>query len=254
MSYDHPELLQGGIAPGHAFFELIEEAYRVFAYPKPASIGVCIGCCMNPKIEADFFNPPIRALPLNYVQDWYSAAYEQHGTPKETWAYLIPRILEFMAAEEDICVSAFEVSLNRFENGNPKNWSADEWRVLDSFQRKYLQRAAETGPELLDDVICLFELGGWPLTDLLDQVSAMSDAVLAQCFWRDWCSGCAPGREGVRTSTFWTRYVDSVAAHNFYTSQDMYDRMKALALADDTDPELAEKALVVAGIIETCAP
>ena len=78
------EPLLGKVAPGDPFFEIIEEAYRVFAYPKPKSIEVCERCCMDPDIEADFFNPPVRELPLSYVRDWYFAAYQPPGIAKAT--------------------------------------------------------------------------------------------------------------------------------------------------------------------------
>jgi hypothetical protein len=70
------------LMPGHPFFDLIEEAYRVFKCPKPQSTEVCNRCCMDPYIEKHFFDPPIRELPLHYVQDWYDAAYQPPGIAK----------------------------------------------------------------------------------------------------------------------------------------------------------------------------
>ncbi|MEO6218588.1 MAG: hypothetical protein ABIO86_21355 [Sphingomonas sp.] len=234
------------------FFAIIEQAYLVFAYPKPKRIGVCEGCCMDAAIEATFFDPPIGELPLTYIQDWYFAAYEPEGVPKETWAYLLPRILEVLAAGEDTSQVGIEVSLKRFDTGNIGNWSKKEWEILDDFRRMYLDRTIEQNKESLDDAICMFSLAGWPLQSLLDHVASTSDEKLAQCLWRDWCSRRVPGHGGVWITAFWES-PDNSTVFDFYTSRNLYDRMEALALAEGPDPELAARASAVADVIEANA-
>jgi len=237
----------------YPFAEIIEEAYRVFAYGKPGSIEVCRGCCMDARIEADFFNPPIRELPLSYLRDWYSAAYDPKGIAKETWAYLLPRILEFMARGDSVSNVGIEVSLNRFATGNRENWSTDEWSILDRFQRLYLSWKVDRHTDFLDDAVCMFSLAGWNVADLFDQVAAIPDAKLAQRLWLDWCSWPAPGREGIRMTAFW-QPPDNAVAFRFYTSRSLYERMEALVLAEDTNTGLAAKASAVASVIESNAP
>lgn len=236
------------LTPEHTFFEIIEEAYRVFDYPKPESLEVCQHCCMEPDIEADFLNPPIRELPLRYVQDWYFAAADPDGIAKATWAYLLPRILEILAADDCVANVGTEVSLKRFETGNPENWTEDEWRVLDAFQRTYLEREIERTEEYLDDTICMFALGGWSVDDLFAQVLNSPDDVLARRFWHDWCSFPGPG--SIWITAFWEG-SGGTAAFSYYTSEALYVRMSALGLNEETAPELAGKALDVAGVIET---
>lgn len=249
-----PEPLKGKVSPGHPLFEIVEDAYRVFARPKPGSTEVC-DCCMDRAIQADFFRPPIKELPLRYVQDWYFAATAVEGVTKETWAYLLPRILEILASGEDASLTAPEVTLKRFDTGNPDNWSAKQWSVLDRFQRTYLElKFADDGDQVLhaslDDILCMFRLGGWPLSDLLDKVASMPDADLARRLWRDWChGGQSPGNESIWITAFWEA-TDNTTVFDFYTSPMLYERMAALALAGDTDPELAAKALAVANVIE----
>lgn len=252
MTWKSSVPLAAKVSPGDPFFAIIEQAYRVFAYPKPKRIGVCEGCCMDAAIEATFFDPPIGELPLTYIQDWYFAACDLEGVPKETWAYLLPRILEILAADEDVGNVGIEVSLNRFDTGNVENWSRKEWEILDGFRRTYLERAIEQNKNFLDDVICMFSLAGWPLRELLEQVAATSDEKLARCLWHDWCSWPAPGREDIWITAFWESPGDSTV-FDFYTSRKLYDRMEALALADGPDSELAAKASAVAGVIEANA-
>jgi hypothetical protein len=244
--------IQAKLAPDDPWFALIEQAYRVFDHPKPSSTEVCKRCCMEPEIEDDFFNPPIRELPLRYVQDWFQAAYDPPAIAKGTWAYLLPRILEILAAGKDPASVGLEVSLSRFETGNRANWSSNEWKVLDRFQREFLRRKVAGGSDDLDGVLCMFRLAGWPLADLLDQVASMPTALLAERFWRDWCEGRVAGREGVWITAFWET-PDNSKVFEFYTSPSMLERFSALALSDDADPELAAKGMEVAAIIESHA-
>lgn len=242
------------IPPDDPFADLIAEAYRVFPDAKPHSIEVCTRCCMDSRIAADFFNPPIERLPVEYVRDWYGAAYDPDGIAKETWAYLLPRVMEILATGEEVSPIALELSLNRFDTGNPANWFGTEWAVLDTFQRTYLHRATLHPPSFdrdphasLDDILCMFRLGGWPLQTLLDQVAAAPDAVLAQRLWQDWYAGVAPD---IWITKFWPT-TDARRVREFYTSLELYGRMEALALDDRVDPPLATKAAAVADLMAT---
>ncbi|WP_281994468.1 hypothetical protein [Ruegeria faecimaris] len=238
------------LLPDDPFFPLIQDAYRVFKRPKPSNIEVCEGCCMEPDIEADFFHPPIQELPLHYLQDWYFAASDPGGIAKNTWAYLLPRVLEVLACGEEVSSVGIEVSLSRYPTGQARNWSSEEWRVLDDFQKRFLLKAIEGGSEeCLDDTLCMFRLGGWPMDGLLAQVAAAKTATLAERFWQDWCYGYAPS---VWITAFWES-PDGTAAFDFYTSEVMYRRMQQLAFDDGTPPELSEKALMVAEVIEANA-
>jgi hypothetical protein len=249
MAKSSPPPVKAKVSAGHPFFEIIEEAYRVFDYPKPCSTEVCRNCCMDARIEADFFNPPIRQLPLEYIQDWYEAAYDpQAGVAKPTWAYLLPRILEILATGEDVARYALEVGLGRFETGNPCNWSAKEWAVLDRFQRIFLQHSIENGSNDLDGILCMFKRGGWPLDVLMAQLEAAPNETLAVRLWRDWCSWQAPGMEVIWLTPFWEG-ADEARMLEFYKSDAMYEKMEALALDDSGDPDIAAKASAVASLI-----
>lgn len=237
------------ISAGHPFFDLIEEAYQVFDYPQPRSTEVCQNCCMDARIEADFFNPPIRQLPLEYVRDWHSAAYDPAtGVAKSTWAYLLPRLLEILAAGEDVAGVGLEVSLSRFDTGNRENWSKEEWMVLDRFQRMFLQDRMNCGKDFLDGTICMFSLAGWPLDNLIAQVEASSSERLALRLWNDWFAGRISERAGIWITAFW-KDADKGKILEFYTSDGLHEKMETLALAADTDPAVAAKASAVASLI-----
>jgi hypothetical protein len=95
----------------------------------------------------------------------------------------------------------------------------------------------------------MFYLAGWDLEDLLDQVSSTPDTVLAERLWLDWCKCRCPGDGRIWTTAFWKSPGNSLV-FEFYTSQALYDRMEACALARDTPPELAAKASAVVSVIE----
>lgn len=144
---------------------------------------------------------------------------------------------------------SLEVSLARFETGNPDDWSQQQWNVLDRFQRTYLRRAIDDGPDRIDDVLCMFTRGAWSLPELLAQVSAMPTATLADRFWKDWCKDHVVGRESVWITAFWEGAENGIV-YEFYTSRDLHNRISDLALAEDTEPELQRRALAVATVIE----
>lgn len=234
---------------GHPFYELIGDAYRAFKSPTPEDIGVCsASCCMSAAIAADFFNWPISKLPLEYVQEWYSGAYDPATMPKETWIYLLPRILEILAAGQEVSHIGIEVALERRNTGDPNDWTKSQWRVLDSFQRLYLASQIDASLHAIDDVICMFRSGGWALAGLLEQVASMPTDRLALKFWNDWCAGRPPGHESTWVTSFW-KEPDKASVQNFYASREMYARMEALALDDKTEAPTAAKASAVADLM-----
>lgn len=258
MTKREPHQPDAKVPFGHPFFEIIEEAYLVFAVPRPVDLGVWdYALDLDPAFRRDFLKLPIAELPYRFIRDWFHAPVDPPGIARSTWVYFLPRVLEIMALSRDVSDVCLETTLKRYETGNPDNWSAAQWAVLDRFQRLYLQCAM--GPRednmpssdyetQLDTVLCMFRLGGWSLDSLLEQVAAMSDAMLAERLWYDWCEGSPPGCEAVRITSFWpARDKEHIRA--WYTSPMLGERMEALALADDTSPDLANQAMAVADVI-----
>lgn len=237
------------IAPDHPFARTIADAYRVFSVPKPLWTGVCKNCCMDADIETDFLNPPIDEMPVTYIRDWYLAACDP-GLPKGVWAYLLPRILELLAAENEEAFGLGEIgALSRFSTGAAENWKEEQWAVLDRFQRAYLDREMRREVAFIDNVLCMFGIGGWPLDDLFAQVASYPDEVLARRLWWDWCH---MSRFSIPINPFWEG-GGNTAAFSFYTSRVLYDRMVALMIGEGTSPDVIENAANVARVIEANA-
>lgn len=230
--------------------DIVEQAYRVFAGPKPPTTGVCERCCMTAAIEADFFNPDIHELPFSYINDWFCAACACDGIPMSTWSYLLPRILDMLAVGEEPSMTGLAVTLSRFDSGNPQNWTSEQWSVLDAFQRSYLRWYIENGPDFLDEAVCMFRRGGWPLEGLLEQLLSVPDDVLAARLWRDWCNDGWHG--AIWVTAFWEG-KENGQMFEFYTSVELHNRMTALALSDHAAKDLAAKASDIVSVIEANA-
>lgn len=240
------------ISSGHPFYDLIKEAYLVFDGYKPNDVDVCTDCCMPKEIEADFFRPNIEDLPLDYLQEWFGAACATEGVRKDIWSYLLPRTLEVLAAGEEPKNVGIEVSLSRFDTGNPSQWSNKQWSVLDRFQRQFLQSSSPSHGvwryNSLDEVICMFTLGGWQLDDLLSQVMAMTDEQLLERLYQDWC-GTFGDYGKIDVTEFWEK-PDKARVREIYTSEQLRQRLETIALSDSLDAGIAAKASAVVSVIE----
>lgn len=238
--------------PGHPFFDLIEEAYRAFDGYKPSDVDVCTICCMPKAIEADFFRPNIKDLPVHYLREWFGAACATEGVRKDIWSYLLPRTIEVLAMGEEPKNVGIEVSLSRFDTGNPSHWSDKQWSVLDRFQRQFLQSSSpSTGAwryHTLDDIICMFTLGGWQLDDLLSQVMSMADEQLVERLYQDWCGNFGDYGK-IDVTEFWEK-PDKARVREFYTSEQLRQRLETIALSDSVDAEIAAKASAVVSVID----
>lgn len=258
MTKREPHQPDAKVPFGHPFFEIIEEAYLVFAVPRPVDLGVWdYALDLDPAFRRDFLKLPIAEMPYRCIRDWFHAPVDPPGIARSTWVYFLPRVLEIMALGRDVSDVCLETTLKRYETGNPDNWSAAQWAVLDRFQRLYLQYAM--GPRednmpssdyetQLDTVLCMFRLGGWSLDSLLEQVSAMSDAFLVDCLWRDGNLGEHSCFNKMHITTFWPA-SDQEQVFAFFTSPGLSERIEALALADDTPHDLADRAVAVGNVI-----
>lgn len=239
----------------HTFPGLVEEAYKVFSTHKPDDVEVCIDHCMPSRIAEDFFNHEARDLPLHYVHEWYSAAAATEGVSKHLWTYMLPRILELLVSNQEPSVLGIEVALQRFPVGQANQWSDDQWRVLDKFQRLYLERTIssdlDTQGAYLDDVMCMFRRGGWNLDDLCSQLMAIPTEQLTNRLWRDWCEGF--GEYGkIWITAFWEP-EDAKRVQEFYTSDLLLERIFDLFQNEDTSTETALRAANIIDVIERSA-
>lgn len=224
----------------------IEEAWRVFDIPAPATTGVCEHCCMDPKIEADFLKRPARDLPSAYVRDWYSAAFADAISHNHV-AWFLPRVMELLADGADVASVGNEVAFSRLpRTGFPDRWPERQVAAINRFALAYLEMKLAANPPLgwgeLDYLLCMFGEGGIDIGPLLRRLDALSDDDLAALLHRTWIYGQAGS---IPFDAFWSREPAKSLAWGWYTSASLMQRMERAALAG------SEPALEVHTVIAT---
>lgn len=236
-----PKIKLSGDSP---FTPIIEQAYEVFKGFRPSDTETC-ECCMDNNIRKDFFNHPPQDIPLNYVQDWFFGAVDP-PISKGLWRFLLPRILEILACREDPAMVALEVSLSRFPTGDQSQWSDQEWSVLDRFQRMYLDECETVCPgTMVDDVLCMFALAGWPIDALFEQVFEWPEEKLLRKLEEDWLSWNRHGGS-VWVTAFWD---DEQKARQLWSSPKLEKRLLDIAMSDQTQPERAAVAFRLCDVL-----
>ena len=242
MEFNIKKSIDGKVGIDSPFYELIQEAYRVFKQ-SPTEHGVC-NCCMCPEIREDFFNHGQKNIPLSYINDWFFAAAE-NPLSKDKWRFILPRVLEVLASGEEPSSVGIEVSLSRFATGDKNNWDDEEWAVLDKFQRTFLSHSGFIYDDYIDDIICMFANAGWPVQDLFAQLHEWPMEKLVTKLWKDWCNFPNPN---IWITAFWEyAYIP----RQFYTSDKMFVKITDYALDNKTPPELSEKAMAVSDLINS---
>jgi hypothetical protein len=224
----------------------IAEAWRVFDIPAPATTGVCEHCCMDPKIEADFLKRPARDLSLEYVRDWYFAAFTDAISHNHV-AWFLPRVMELLADNEEVASVGNEVAFQRLpRTGFPDRWPERQVSSINRFALAYLEMKLTTDPPMgwgqLDYLLCMFGEGGIDIGPLLRRLDALSDDDLVALLHRTWFyaqSGSIP------FDAFWSREPAKSLAWGWYTSSALLARMERAALAGN------EQALDVHSVIAT---
>ncbi len=216
----------------------IDEAWRVFDIPAPATTGVCVGCCMDPEIEADFLKRPARDLPAVYVQEWYKGGYHVNISHDHV-AWFLPRVMELLAEGTDVVLVGQEATLSRLPlAGFPHRWRSDEVALVQRFAKAFF--AALLADEIpnadpdIDSWLCMFGIGGVDVGPLLAQMDVLSDSPLIDILHRGWVY---PDAREIPADPFWEPGTARQQVWEWYTSDALLARMGRAARAG------SEKAL-----------
>jgi hypothetical protein len=224
----------------------IDEAWRVFDIPAPATTGACEHCCMDPTIEADFLKRPARELPLDYVRDWYFAAFTDAISHNHI-AWFLARVMELLADGREIASVGDEVAFQRLPlTGFPDLWPERQVASINRFALAFLEMKLTANPPLgwgqLDYLLCMFGEGGIGIGPLLRRLDALSDDDLAALLHRTWIYAHAGS---IPFDAFWSREPAKSLAWSWYTSVSLMQRMERATMAGN------EKALEVHSVIAT---
>jgi hypothetical protein len=222
----------------------IDEAWRVFDMPAPATTGVCEHCCMWPEIEADFLKMDARDLPANYVRDWYFAAFAD-GINHDHIAWFLPRVMEMLAAGEEVASVGNDIAFQRLpRTGFPGAWDRSEVLAVQRFANAFFAallsgEVPDTAPEI-DRWLCTFGIGGVDVRPLLALLDDLTDDRLIEVLHREWIH---PYAHFVGVSAFWEDSLVRKEVWDWFTSRALLERMEEAAMAGN------EKALDIYGVI-----
>lgn len=151
---------------------IIKKTYTIFSqYSLPAKFSVCTTCCMALEEEEALRTLPLPSLPRELIYAYNnSAKYPISG--KNEVAYLLPRILELIALNEDIHF-ATELNLSWLEEVPYDAWTTEEKAILRDFALQYsidIFKLAEQDQKLiaLDEILVMFYRVGIPFDAILN--------------------------------------------------------------------------------------
>ncbi|MBW8844143.1 MAG: hypothetical protein JF607_04120 [Burkholderiales bacterium] len=112
----------------------VRRAYEVFgAYAAPTQpLDVCTFCCMDEELEREMRAVPLRKLKRLHFYEYSTGAKSVDGQPADEVKYLLPRLLELLAAGEETHHS-IELALDRVGRCHAGAFSNEERAVLDAF-------------------------------------------------------------------------------------------------------------------------
>ncbi len=165
----------------HPLYSLIETLYHLFDCSPPKTVGVCYDCgrgCISKKEAKKLLRGPADQIPTPIIRSWCASATPQ-PVPKAVLHYLLPRILDGMAAEQHL--HYMEQPLRLFSiAGDPDAWTLEQSKALHNFQRQYWRWAAENDTSGGADLTDIFEnllAGGWSAERLWQQLIQWPDDI-----------------------------------------------------------------------------
>lgn len=204
-------------ARGEPVEALVDRAYRAFARPAPAGLGVCTACCMDPAAERAMLAKAPRDLTPDEVRDWLSAAFSGERAAVE---WMLPRILDLLLDGVDVAVAGNEVALRRLsETGFPGEWPLPQVEVV---REACFALLGTRGANSLDETLCLIANSGLDIAPFLARLDALPDETLAELLYADWT-----GASGLRIwrTAFWQGVPGRQAVWDWFTSSDLEARM-----------------------------
>lgn len=196
------------VAPATGYAELdaaVQDLYAVFGgCPAPAfPLDVCLGCCVDAKVERELRELPLRSLTAHHFYQYNDSAKGQVQPVREV-KYLLPRLLELLAHGERLHHST-ELYLDRLGRCDPSALTSRERDAIQRFalvhfkaglgQRPLDCKALFMGEDALS-ILLMWDIGGVDVSPLLahwltdDREHATLHYIDAS-HWNFWQSGGA---------------------------------------------------------------
>lgn len=159
--------------------DIIKDAYVLFShYSVPTHFEVCTYCCMAIEEEIALRTLPLAFLPKELIYSYNDSAKGKLDSKDEV-AYLLPRILELIAHNEEIRHST-ELTLDWLAQVPSEQWSQQEKTLLQQFALQYVKDAFTQVPHSrivteLDEILIMFNRGGINIQPILDHIAQCTD-------------------------------------------------------------------------------
>lgn len=178
------------VGDDHPMAALITEAYALFSRPAPQGLEVCTSCCLCPTTERAMLASTSRDLTRAQIWEWYNAALHHVGhVSKPVWCFLLPRILEILAANDDAHNGLGPAgTFTRFPMADRQHWNAAEWDLLDRYRWALLDLSMTPGALSCDSVLGYIEgfvAGGYELGPMVAWLAAQPPAALVDRLYGD---------------------------------------------------------------------
>lgn len=151
---------------------ILKEAYAIFnTYKPPKQFSACIcPCCMSIEEEQALRTLPLSLIPRQLIYSYNDSAKPSQCNKSEV-AYLLPRILELIALNEEIMHST-ELYLDWFSKIPYELWTTPEKQILDNFALQYLidefhHAESEHTILFIEEILVMFGRTGIALSPLL---------------------------------------------------------------------------------------
>jgi len=219
-----------------AFAAILEKLYLRAPTPQ-ADLGVCnCNVCMAPEFAAEMRTTNPRNLTTQQVEEWLRAV-PSDANP-DTLLWILPRILEFVATGQYCCPDEFDDAEERLLRGMhhakyPQGWSSADIALVDEAAQTMVMAAANAREPGLDNLLCALNEGRIDIQPILIALRSLSDGHLAEIFHALWvCKDQhSSTRNRIEPCMYWKTEPGWSAASEFYTGQDMEDRMTTAGLA-----------------------
>lgn len=154
----------------------IRDIYSAFGRHRAPehTLDVCLSCCVDPKIERELRELPLRSLSAHHFYE-YNASAKGETQPVDEVKYLLPRLLELLAHREDLHHST-ELYLDRLGRCDPTAFTAREREAIQRFALVHFQVGLEQWPidcgslfmgENALTVLLMWDIGGVDVSPLL---------------------------------------------------------------------------------------
>jgi hypothetical protein len=183
--------------------EAVSNLYAAFKrYESPKTLlDVCIGCCMDEKLEKEMRKLPLASLYRNHFYQYNDSA-KSAVQPADEIKYYIPRMFELLCEGVDLHHST-EIYLDRVGRAPAGSYSEIERKALSDFALVFFAQGlkqmpyAEDGYFRNDDaftILLMFDIGGCNIEPLLKYWLAQADkmATLHYAYatlWHFWLDG-----------------------------------------------------------------